>query len=287
MKRILFLSIILLLSLNLIGCAQQASYKKYQNALEKAKESKFDASEKILFSLIKNSNNSPLIQLYYFTLDSVLMEEGNNLSRSLGLKNEDKVNNKEKNRWKYSSSIVWGSKKINKILKPILNKRISVLEDYIQRFPDGVFKYYFSDELLFLYSKKDVEKVIKTADLLTGAPSLKYKLNGYLFLSGIYHEKKDYEKALKYYDKIIIIKNDSSKSTVSLMNQADCYYRMNKYKNAIDILKRIRILSKGKIEKKDSAKVQIISKFAKQWLKVIKKEELNPSLPKKTLVYFN
>jgi tetratricopeptide (TPR) repeat protein len=277
MKKIVFYICILLL-FNLISCNQNDDEIKYNEALKKIGNSDLEGAKNILFHLIENSKNAIALHEYYFTLDSVLKIETNKISNKLN----DKINSDKApiNHGKYTVSLVWGSKEIHPSIKPLIDRRIEILEEYLKKFERGKYRFYFLNELLFLFNKNDVEKVKRTAELLSASKSKEDKFYSYLFLGSIYHEEKNYDKAINYYDKIISLETDSVKTGAYLLYKADCYYKMDEYDKAITSLERIIILE-YKLEK------PVVSIIAGQWIKVITNSKNNFKSSKETLVYFN
>lgn len=277
MKNKFFFNFLLLLLLSIVGCAQNEDSIEYNEALNKLKKSDIKGAKEILLYLVENSKDPVAIHDYYYMLDSVLIIEGNKKYNELNEK--DNLEKEPPNLGKYRVSLIWGSEKKNPELEPLIAEHINVLETYIRKFPYGKCKFYFLDELLFLYSKKDVEKVKKTAKLLSESPSSENKHYSYLFLGSIYHEEKDYEKAISYYDKIIALETDSVKTGAYLLYKADCYYNMDQYQKAIDLLERIVKLEQG-------LKKPVASIIAKEWIKIMQKAIDNPKADKEILVYF-
>ena len=272
-----YLCPVLFLLLTLVCCSQVKDDEKYEELLNKIKSSNFESSEEILYTLINKSSDKH-IQDYYYILDSLQIENNNKIFNKLNHKEISK--NSTIDHGKYTVGLVWGQKEVPAELTVNLNKRIELLEEYLTKFPNGKYYFYFAEKLLFTYSKKDKIKVIQVANILLNAPTPVYKFYGNLYLATIYHEDQLFHEALKYYKNIISAEEDSVKASAFYLYSADCYYNINEYKQALDCLQK-SIIAENKLPK------PIVSNLAKEWIKIYKKSQNDPKSIKQKLVYFN
>jgi tetratricopeptide (TPR) repeat protein len=242
------------------------------------KYSTIDSIKAEIYKLIENENDPSKINEYYLVLDNILINQANELKISSNEEpdnyNEEPIQEMEK----YTVAIIWG-KKSDTAIKHIINERKRVIEDYIDNYPNGSLKYYFLDKLLPLYEKEEVNKVKEVALMLGESPLSTHKYYSYLFLASIFHEEPNYPKAIAYYDRIIKLDNDSLKNISFLLYKSDCLYNMNRFTEAVDLLKRIMYLEEN-IEK------PVVSIIAREWIKIINQEMVNPDQIRKKFVYF-
>jgi hypothetical protein len=256
-----------------LGCNHNNEIEEYNNAISKAGEEKYEESIKMLLDIIKQSNNEKNIEQCYYSLDSILVLQSNYVRNHGDSQQKKRAPIRHgKNR----VSILWGQNYNSDTLNKLIDRRLGILESYVEKYPGGKYKYYFIDELLFLYTKKDINKVKKMASLLLNSPSLEHRKYANIFLASIAHEDRDYSTAIKYYDDLIILIDKPLETIPYILYQADCNYRMNKTNEAISLLECIISL-----EEENNKKT--FTDLSKEWKIIISNSN---SYSKDTLVYF-
>jgi tetratricopeptide (TPR) repeat protein len=260
-----------------ISCTQNDEEKLFVEAKLKFSEEKYKDAEVILYNLIENTTDTVKMHDYYTVLYSVLRSEGNLLARKNKIEEPKKTDVPESR--KGTVALIWGMGKEDSSVLAINKKKIELAEQYIQQYPNGKHRNDFLSALLFLYRKEDVIKEIYVAEKLLNSKYYQDKFYSRLFFSTIYHEKKDYKKAIKYYDEIIDMQEDSVKKAVYYLYKADCYYNLGDISEAINNLERIYIL-----EQDDTNKY--MSYYADKWMPYYRDFISNPYKKRKQFVYF-
>jgi tetratricopeptide (TPR) repeat protein len=269
--------LLIFLSLEIICCSQTNNSDKLEDLRNKIKSYDLETSEKMLYSLIEKSRDDKNIHEYYYLLDSLQLKIYNKIYSQLNDSLKPKQNRIDHGR--ATATLTWGNKWPSQMTLYV-HKSIKLLEEYIEKYPAGRYKYYFSDELLTTYSKSDKSKVIKVANILLESPDSAYNYEGNMFLAMIYHEDKSYQDAIMHYNNIIASRKDTIQTGSYYLYKADCYYNMNQYRDAFNCLNKSVILEQGQVH-------PIISKIAKEWIKIFRYNQDHSNTVKQKHVFFD
>jgi|GEM_PF-5088130 len=276
MKLLVFNTLIILSMLtNILSCnisSSKEEQKIFFDALHNTKSKNFQMAEKLFNILIYEYSNSNNVEDYYYYQDEMYLKMVENIQ-------VDSIQHKPDVPYlKGTVSIGYGDE-FGSNIRPIQEKRILFMEQYIRKFETGKHREIFLEGLLFLYTKSDREKILSVAIALSNSKILSRRKYAIFYQAMIAHENNEFMKAIQLYEKLITICIGVGEKAKYQLYLSDCYYKLDNYKMAMKSLDKVIDFEKAEKEK-------YMSKMAKMWIDGYKSEFNKHISERKQFLFF-